>query len=214
VTEVAEHLDISRSGAHKHLSTLAELGYAEKNGTEYRNTVRFFRLGMAARSQLDIMRTSQDALDKLANIIGERVNVYTWRESQNTAVCVYTVSYRYNISGPDEGEEYELTTLPAGHVILAHCPPDVFATLDTGDHKRDELVSSLQSIRDRYIAFEIEEGVCQIAMPILINEKPIGSVEVNGPTDRLKGKRAEEDIPGMISSTVQKIERRLKQENT
>lgn len=212
VTEVAEHLDISRSGAHKHLSTLEELGYAEKRGTEYRITVRFFQLGMTMRSQLDIIRTSRDDINNLSNIVDERVSLYTWNERRNTAVCVYAVSYGYDsVTAPEEGEERELTTLPAGRVILAHCAEGVFADIETDDIERNELISSLQTIRDRHIAFEIEDGVCRIAMPILIDENPIGVVEVSGPTDRLKGKRAEEDVPGMIISTVRKIERRLNQ---
>lgn len=208
VTEVAERLDISRSGAHKHLSTLADLGYVEKSGTEYQITVRFFQLGMSMRSRLDVVQTSRDDLDNLSNIINEQVSLYTWRENRGTTVCVYTTSYRHDtVAVPKEGEEHELTTLPAGRVILAHCSEDVFAAIDTDDCERDELISSLQTIRDRHVAFEIDDGVYRTAMPILVDEKPIGVVEVNGPTDRLKGKRAEEDIPGMIIGAIRNIER-------
>lgn len=212
VTDVAEHLDISRSGAHKHLSTLADLGYVEKNGTEYQITVQFFQLGMSMRSRLEIVRMSRDDLDNLSNIIDEQVSLYTWRENWSTTVCVYTTSYRYDtVAAPNEGEEHGLTTLPAGRVILAHCAEDVFADIETDDLKRGELISSLQTIRDRHIAFEIEDSTYRIAMPILVAEKPIGVVEVDGPTDRLKGKRAEEDVPGMMISTIRTIERRLDQ---
>lgn len=212
VSEVAELLDISRSGAHKHLSTLADLGYVEKNGTEYQITVRFFQIGLSMRSHLDVVRASRDDLDDLSNIIDEQVSLYTWRENRGTTVCVYTTSYRYDtIAAPKEGEEHELTTLPAGRVILAHCAEDVFASINTNDHTRDELISSLQTIRDRHIAFETDDGLYRIAMPILVDEKPIGVVAIDGPTDRLKGKRAEEDVPGMIIGAIRNIERRLAQ---
>lgn len=73
--------------------------------------------------------------------------------------------------------------------------------------------SELQSIRDRNIAFnrgELSENWQCAASPIVaVNGDPVGAVSVTGPSDKIYGKRLEEDTAGLVSIVAKTIELEL-----
>lgn len=45
MTDLAEHLDLSKSAVYKHLYTLKERQYVVKDGNDYRLSLQFLTLG-------------------------------------------------------------------------------------------------------------------------------------------------------------------------
>jgi len=199
VSALAGDLDLSRSGVHKHLTTLCELGYVRKDGDTYRANDRFYTLGTRIRDADTLVDVSREPLVDLASAMNERVALYVRRGDE--LVCLYSTADRNkpDRSAPD-GNRRQLADSFVGGIVR---------TQEGGTNTEDigSNVEKLQSIRGHQIAFETVDGVRRIAMPVLGPEDvPVGVVVVSGSTGRLKGRRVGEDAPGLMVSTIETIE--------
>ncbi len=199
VSDLAGDLDLSRSGVHKHLTTLCELGYARKDGDTYRADDRFYSLGVRTRDSDGLFEVSHEPLVELASAMNERVALYARRDDELT--CLYSTADR-NEPGrqsPD-GDRRPVEGSFVGGVVRTQGQGS-----ESGVFGQN--VDELQSIRGHRIAYETVDGVRRIAMPILgPDDDPVGVVVVSGTTARLKGRRVGEDAPGLMVSTIETIE--------
>lgn len=208
VTELAEALDLSKSGVHKHLTTLASLGYLRRTNGRYHLGCRFLTLGMHARKSIELYRAARDDIDRLAETTELRVEL-TCRD-RDRAVTVYSVSGGSDRRG-EEGRSVPLLESGPGKVIVAHQPrseqESMFADRERG---RRELLRDLETVRDRRIGFSDEGERNVVAVPVLNRAGfSIGAVSVAGPHTHMRGRRFEEDVPGMLISLVTDVETRL-----
>jgi IclR family acetate operon transcriptional repressor len=202
VSDLAEELDLSRSGVHKHLTTLCELGYVRKDGDVYRVDDRFFGVATRVRAADPLFEVSHEPLVSLASAMNERVSLYRRRGDRLT--CLFSTADR-NQPGRDipEGREVPVDGSLVGGVTRAQ-------EGGAGECSLDGNVDDLQTIRGHQIAFETSDEVRRIAMPILGTEDDVeGVVVVSGTTGRLKGRRVGEDAPGLMVSTIETIESAL-----
>jgi len=199
VSDLAGDLDLSRSGVHKHLTTLCELGYVRKEGDTYRASDRFFTLGAGIRDSDPLFELSRESLVELASAMNERVALYVRRGDELT--CLYSTADRNKPDRPSpDGARRSLEDSFVGRIVRAQED-------GTDPGKAGTDVEELQSIRGHQIAFETVDGVRRIAMPILgPADAPVGVVVVSGTAERLKGRRVGEDAPGLMVSTIESIE--------
>lgn len=219
VTELADHLDMSKSSVHNYLSTLQEDEYVVKDGSEYRVGLRFLDLGVHARCRRTIVDDVRREVDALAEDTGELVNfmveehgygVYVYRNYGDQAVKVDART----------GDRVHLHNTALGKAILAHFPEErVEAILDrhglpqTTEHTvtdREALFEELDEVRERSIAFDREErleGLRCVAAPVLRDGEVVeGAVSVSGPRSRLQGERFETTVPEKLRDTVNVID--------
>ncbi|MFC7233137.1 IclR family transcriptional regulator C-terminal domain-containing protein [Saliphagus sp. GCM10025308] len=74
------------------------------------------------------------------------------------------------------------------------------------------LRSQLRSIRDRRVAFDRGEQTPDwqcVASAIVVEGDPVAAISVSGPIERMRGKRLEEDVTGLVVSTAKAIELEL-----
>lgn len=219
VTELATELDLSKSAVHNHLTTLEQLGYVVKRDGEYSLGLRFLEMGERARDTLGFHDTAKPEVDNLTKTTGEVATLHVMEQGRE--VCAYR-----GLNGSDKpatidpGERRPIHSTAPGKAILAHLGRErVTRVLDRHGLSveaentltdPERLRAELQRIRDEGVAFargEHEDGLQSVAAPIRTGKShQVAAIAVSGPTDRLSGKRLEEDVTGLVVSTAKGIE--------
>jgi DNA-binding IclR family transcriptional regulator len=76
VSDVAKHLGFDRTGSHRHLATLRELGYVEQDDAHrYQLTSKLLVLGAKYSQRFEIRKMARPYLEKLNNIFNETINL-------------------------------------------------------------------------------------------------------------------------------------------
>lgn len=221
VTAVSDALGIPKSTAHKHLNTLASMGYAISDEGTYDVGLPFVGFGQYARSKDPLFRAAQDPVEQLSKTTEEVAGLFV--EAGGRGFEVYRSD---GISGNEIG------TLPTplhctapGKAILAELPDsEVNAIIDQHGLPREteytitergELDKERDRIRERSIAFdreESQEGVHSVAVPVSHGQAVRGAIYVMGTRQRLTGKWFDENIPGIVLSTVNSVKQRLREQ--
>lgn len=202
VTELASALDLSKSAVHKHLTTLVELGYAEKRAGEYRLGVRFHWLGERARRRHPLFSLVESEVDNLAENANATAGVLVADRGEGL--------YLHRRGAREAEVRVSLSRTAAGKALLAHLPADrrreLLGAADSGD---GPLRRELDVARDR--GFVLDYGsdgsdYNAVAAPILDGDGTgVAAVGVSGPRRRLSGRRLEEDVSGLVVSTAKRI---------
>ena len=76
VTQVAKLMNINRAGSHRFLSTLKELGYADKDdSSRYYLTSKVIELGMKVLDRFEIRKIARPFLQELSAKFNETINL-------------------------------------------------------------------------------------------------------------------------------------------
>ena len=211
VTAVAERAGTTKGTAHNHLSTLEEHGYVAREGDEFVLGLRFFESGIYVRNRKPIYEVGVPEVEKLAAETGEIANVLV--EEHGYGVYLHRATGDQALSlDTGVGSRVHLHNTALGKAILAHLPrervdeildcrgfPSTTANTITD---RETLFATLDDVRERGVAFDMEEradGVRCVAAPVTTNDGTVcGAVSVAGPTSRMKGERLESDIPELV----------------
>lgn len=217
-TEIADHLDMTKSTTYNHLQTLLKNEYIVKNGGEYNVGLKFLRIGEDARSRLPLSRIGPKEIDKLAERTQEVANLTV--EEHGRGVFIYRSKGPEAVStGIRTGKRVSLHATAFGKAILSQypeervenileksgLPPKTENTITT----REELFVELEKIRNRGYALNREEhlmGLRCVAAPIVGENSVIGAVSVGGPKDRMKGERFTEKLPEEVITAANVIE--------
>lgn len=214
ITELATTLDISKSTVYKHLNTLRSEGYVDKDGVEYRLSPRFIDIGEHVKSSFGPYAQSKQAIDSLADTTDETAGLVLEHDRQT--VDIYTAIGNHPEACSIPTTRHLHSSAP-GKAILATLPDEAVDEITSGsllaltpDTITDtgRLRSELRRIGERGIAFargEQQADVNSVAVPIEFPNYR-GAVYVAGTASRLSSKRLEEDVPGMVLSTVREIE--------
>lgn len=219
VTELANHLDISKAGIHSHLATLEKNELVTRNGGTYRISLRFLDFGEFAKQNIDFYDVVNEEVQALAERTGEVAHFMVEEHGWGVYICkkrgssgVQTASYI--------GDRKHLHCVGIGKAILASLPDErVDEIIDQrGLPKktentittRDELFTQLEEIRERGVAFdneEILEGLQCVAVPVSSQDQGLlGAISVAGPTSRMKGERFTEELPEIVTDTANVIQ--------
>lgn len=213
VTAVADRLDLSKGSAYNHLATLEQLGYAVRRDGRYRLSLRFLDLGTRIRNSEDVFRGARSAVDQLAHASGEVASLVV--EEAGEAVFAYRAGDG-GTSHLREGSRVPLHACAAGKAILANRPgatdrlADAPAPTAETITDPDAFSRELQTVRDQGLAFDRGELFADrraVAAPVVTDDdRAVGAIAVSGSADRMSGKRLEEDMPGLVLSTANKVE--------
>lgn len=219
VADIADHLDVPKSTAHDHLSTLIELEFVVKAEDGYRLGARFLEYGGYAREQMKVYRVARPVVNRLAEETGEHANLMV--EEHGLGIFLYKAKGDDAVNlDTHPGMRVPLQTTALGKTILAHTPrEDVEAIVD--EHglpqvteqtitDREVLFDELDAVREQGYATDDEErveGMRCIAAPILDqHDDVIAAVSVSGPMSRMHDSRFEDDIPRRVLSAANVVE--------
>ena len=211
VTELANHLDITKGTVHNHLSTLEENELVVKEDDQFRLSLRFFEFGKQIKDQHKIYEVGRPEVDKLAEETGELGNILV--EEHGQGIYLYRAKGENALSlDTGIGSRVYLHQTALGKAILAHLSeervdkiidkhglkPSTKHTLTT----RDTLFEHLEQIREQGYALDMEEraeGIRCVAVPVITNDGIVrGAVSVAGPASRMRGEHLESIVPDKV----------------
>ncbi len=201
---LAEKLGLHKSTVHRLLAVLQRNGFVERElgSTRYRLGLRMFELGMAAATQLDILKRAKPYLTKLVEATGETAHLGVLRQGE--VISLMNVESRHTVHTPATvGRRLPLHCTSQGKAILAFLPPDQLARQLKGyvlsRHTPNTIVSKdrfraeLAMVVSRGYALdneEYEEGLRCIGAPVWDHlEGVAGAVSIAGPAFRMTGSR-------------------------
>jgi DNA-binding IclR family transcriptional regulator len=201
VTELATHLDMSKSTVYNYLATLHQEDFIIKEGEQYELSLRFLLTGEYVRNQNRLYRYGKKELEELAKSTGEYANLFT--EQNNVGINLYKVRGSDAVGSGYQTEKLqhpdELHCTATGKAILAHLPRERVDEILTQHGlpertpytitDRDELVDELRTVREQGYACNDEEeieGLRAVGAPVIDRHGDVlGSLSVAGPTSRL-----------------------------
>jgi DNA-binding IclR family transcriptional regulator len=219
VTEVADHVGVSKATAHGHLSTLYKHEFVARDGDDYRVSLRFVDFGEHAKNGVEIHEVATGEVDKLAERTGEVAQYMVEEHGRGVYLhkargedAVQTASYT--------GNRKHLHCTALGKAILAHLPEERVLTIADRHGlpemtpatitDRDALLAELERVRERGVAFDDEEvlqGLRCVAAPITSQDGELyGALSVSGPVSRIKEERFREELPELVSGAANVIE--------
>jgi IclR family pca regulon transcriptional regulator len=184
VSEIARDISLSRSTAHRYISTLVQLGYLQQDpGTKkYRLGPRVLDLGFSAINSMELREISLPHLQQLRDETGHTVNMAIL----DGVEIVYIERVRSSRPGEAEvdlnlhvGSRLPAYCTSAGKVLLAYLPLDeqrarlrTIQQVQRGPNtitSRSDLVEELARIRRTGLAVNNEElayGLRSMAVPV------------------------------------------------
>lgn len=206
VTEVAKELGLNRSGSHRFLATLRELGYVERDvNSHYQLTFKVLQLGMKFANRFEMRSVARPFMQRLASISKETINLGYW-DGKGIIHLDKIDSYEILRIDPGIGTRVPAYCTGLGKSVLASLPDEELEnylksirlqahtekTITTKKKLREEL----RKTRERGYAIDDEElaqGLRCIGAPIFDFEGyPQYSMSVSGPAMRVTLERIEE----------------------
>jgi DNA-binding IclR family transcriptional regulator len=230
VTELADHLDVSKSVVYTYLSSLREEKYVVKEEGEYRLSLQFLLVGEYVRNENTLYRIGKSELEKLAEQTGEFAHLAT--EQHGLGVNLYKVSGEKAV-----GSDYQVNKLQradylhfsaTGKSILAHLPRERVEWIvdryglprktEATITDRDELFEELELIRERGYSLNEEEeikGLQAVGAPVRNRHgRVLGSISVSGPVKRMKEPGYHDELVESVVNTANVIEVNVNMEET
>ncbi|MFF4040250.1 MULTISPECIES: IclR family transcriptional regulator [unclassified Streptomyces] len=213
VSEVAAEIDVHKSTAFRLLGALEARGLVEQAGErgKYRLGFGIVRLAGAVTGRIDITQQSRPVCERLAEEIGETVNIAVMQE--HYAINLYQVRGQSAVTAHNwVGQLTPLHATSSGKIMLAHLPAQERAALVTeaGLKKltphtissKAKLEKNLAEARERGYAWTLEEleiGLHAMAAPIRDRDgQVIGSISASGPSYRFTEERMHELAPVLV----------------
>ncbi|MFF0751600.1 IclR family transcriptional regulator [Streptomyces sp. NPDC004267] len=213
VSEVAAEIDVHKSTAFRLLGALEARGLVEQAGDrgKYRLGFGIVRLAGAVTGRIDITQQGRPVCERLAEEIGETVNIAVLQEHYAVNLC--------QVRGPGAvaahnwvGQLTPLHATSSGKILLAHLPAEERAALlaEAGLKKstahtltsRTKLEKNLAEARERGYAWTLEEleiGLHAMAAPIRGREGTvIAALSASGPSYRFTEERLHELAPVLL----------------
>jgi DNA-binding IclR family transcriptional regulator len=226
VTEMCTALGITKATAHRILSSLLRLNWAERDphSRKYRMGVAATRLGLAVVSNFDLVTASAPYMFRLVDLTKETV-MLTMRVGLER-MYLQQVPGTYEVRQTVElGKLYPLWNGAPGEAILAHLEEsEIDKVLDKMHDSGmkvlasgqvlvpEEVRKSLEQIRENGFAVSIGKripGAVAVAAPIYdSNSQVIGAISIGGPSSRFTSEVAIQAGPS-VSAAAKNISMRL-----
>ena len=204
--EVAGAVPFARTTVHRILYSLEKLGYVEKDEVKsrYHLASKFFELTGPVTHFRRLQAVSKSVMQNLLLRFSETINLGVLEDGQVVFIEVLQSTSALRIAGTP-GERNPLHSTALGKAMLAFLPeseveaileryPLIRRTPKTITQKK-HLLEHLASVRERGIAFDMEEnltGVVCVAAPIFNQAgRVIAGLSVSGPATRMEPKLAQ-----------------------
>lgn len=218
VSAIAEELGLVKSGVHRVLTTLCELGYVqhEPETRRYRATLKVWEQGSAVISAHPAKRAAAPYLQELHRATHETVNLLV-RDGDDVLYLDKILSPRPLRFTTQPGSRAPAPLTASGLVILATEPDakDVVARVVKREAKAKELgakrlLAEIDLAGRRGFAISQSRwtpGIMGIAAAIPgRNGRAVGALAISGTVDRIGGKRRQEIIDAVMVASARVAE--------
>lgn len=212
VTELAKHLNITKSNAHRLLQTLVACGYAcnlEQSG-RYQLSLKLWQLGSLVIERLDLKTIGAEYVGNLSQVTGETVHLSILEGTE--VVYIDKVDSPHPIRAYSQvGGQAPAYCVATGKALLAYAPEPLIDSISlqlipitpkTITSPR-ALLAEMESIRANGYAVnqgEWREGVWGVAAPIWDGSGRVcAAIGISGPADRFKSRRVKQLAPTVVN---------------
>lgn len=219
VTELAIHLDETKSSIHAYLATLERNGFVVRERDKYRLSLRYVGLGEYVKTKTDGYDIITSEIENLAEETEESAKFATVEQGRIVTLCIErgemavktkarVGSYDYmHCTGVGKAMLSQMPDKQVDEIIDEHGLP--VQTENTIDSIQD-LYAELADIRERGYAVDNQEnitGVRCVAAPILFDDGSVhGAVSVSGPSSRMTPNLIESDLYVSVIRTANIIQ--------
>jgi IclR family transcriptional regulator, KDG regulon repressor len=222
VAEVVRALRIPKSTAYELVRTLTAAGYLERNGTAaYFLGRKLFELGMAYRSQMDLLKEGGKVVEELRDETGETVQlsvlennvmlVLVKEESSKPIRIISRVGSRVPVNWAAAGRLLvsDLSASELKPLLQRIAKPSPTGRAPTDP---DELVRQIKRFRMQGFGFELNEAnehAGCVAAPVTdVSGKCVAAISIVAPEQRLQRQHREVLIDA-VRRAADKLSRRL-----
>jgi IclR family transcriptional regulator, KDG regulon repressor len=222
VAEVVRALRIPKSTAYELVRTLTAAGYLERNGTAaYFLGRKLFELGMAYRSQMDLLKEGGKVVEELRDETGETVQlsvlennvmlVLVKEESSKPIRIISRVGSRVPVNWAAAGRLLvsDLSASELKPLLQRIAKPSPTGRAPTDP---DELVRQIKRFRTQGFGFELNEAnehAGCVAAPVTdVSGKCVAAISIVAPEQRLQRQHREVLIDA-VRRAADKLSRRL-----
>jgi len=208
VARMAEMLNQPQSSVYRHVRILKEKGYLmDDHEGNYRLGYKFLKFSKIVSMDTNITTVSYPIMQQLTKDTGETTILMVYSHLQS--ICLLSVNSGEPVKVSSEvGQIFPLYGGASSKALLAYLSEDIVNELFEKDIVKkhtdntivniEELKNDLKKIREKGYAFsdsEIDDGVIGYGVPIFnYSNKPIASLSILGPRERLLEKNSEELI--------------------
>jgi DNA-binding IclR family transcriptional regulator len=218
LTELTEYLDLSKGTVHNHVDTLERLGFLVREDWTYHVSLEFLSVGQLARQRYRLYRHGRSEMKSLATATELTTNLTVLEDGRG--VCLSS-SLGARIDEPflEGGERFPLYCTAPGKAMLSALETETARTLVGDDDLEamtgntlttwDALADELDQVRSQGLAVDQREwkpDVRGIAAPVTGRDGDLlGTISVMSSSESMSGKRFQQDIPGLVISSANKI---------
>jgi DNA-binding IclR family transcriptional regulator len=206
VSQLAKLMSINRASSHRFLSTLKELGYADKDdSSRYYLTSKVIELGMKVLDRFEIRKIARPFLQELSNKFNETTNLGYFNGEEVLTIDKMDSTERLRMdAGIGGGEPAYCTSL--GKAILAFLPDrhldeylqttELIPFTPNTVISKDKLMEELRHIKENGYAIDDEElsiGLRCVGAPLFDHNGQVRyAISLSGPSIRMGSKKIEE----------------------
>lgn len=218
VTEVATHLQIAKSSAHRLLVTLLEHNYVQQNEhQDYVLGLKFIEMNNYVVSNLDILSTAHPLIEQLGYDIDEIVHLVQLRDFE--VIYIDKIENNQSIRIYSQiGRTAPLYCTGVGKVILAYKDSNYINSYINYQKEfkpftpytvrnAQELYKKLECIRQNGYGYDDQEhelNIRCIAAPIFDYQHNVNhAISVTGPIHRMTDEKVQQIIPKLLNCTEQ-----------
>jgi IclR family pca regulon transcriptional regulator len=197
LTEVAQRSGLTRAGARRILLTLAQLGYVENQGRQFRLTPKILDLGFAYLSSLPLWNLAEPVMESLVAEVKESCSAAVL-DGADIVYVLRVPTHKIMRINLGTGSRLPAYCTSMGRVLLAALPPEeIRARLEMcGRDARTartltdvaELQNAVDEVRRQGWALvdqELEEGLVSLAAPLTDRAgRTIAALNISGQANR------------------------------
>lgn len=197
LADVARSAGLTRAGARRILLTLAQLGYVEAEGRQFRLTPRILDLGFAYLSSLPLWNLAEPVMEALVAQVKESCSAAVL-DGHDIVYVLRVPTHQIMSINLGTGSRLPAHCTSMGRVLLAGLPPDecrarLLAAPRTAHTTRtvtdvDVLVQTIADVRRQgwcLVDQELEDGLVSLAAPIVDRAgRTIAALNISGQTQR------------------------------
>lgn len=221
VTELADHVGMSKASIHHHLSTMQDHGFVTNVDGTYNLGLMFFAIGVEARNRYTLYHAAKPELPNLADRVQEAVWAYVEMNGKGMFIDGNTENSTLRLESV-VGTSQHLHCCAIGKAILAYLPearveeiiqqhglPKMTEnTVTTEENLWDEL----ETVREQGYALNLGEDIDSIhaaGVPVMDGSEVIGALGTGGPANRLDREYCETNLVEELLISVNEIELNL-----
>lgn len=214
LSEVAQHVGLTRATARRILLTLTELDYVSRNGRGFSLTPKVLDLGYSFLSSFRVVELAQQPMEELVHEVNESSSMSVLDETEIVYVARVPTTRIMTIALA-LGSRLPVYPTSMGRVLLAGRPqPEIDAYLNAVELRQltphtitdpAQLRARLDEVREQGFALvdqELEEGVRSIAAPITnTREEVIAAMNISCHASRVTvGRMKSEFRPRLLAA--------------